>query len=810
MHWRICAGFARAATWSLLLWTVAGCAPGGAPHATPPAPTVTIAAPAAERIEPRADYRAVAAALEVFIAREMADKRLPAVSVALVDGAETVWARGFGFARPEDSVPATARTVYRVGSVSKLFTDIAIMRLVERGRIDLDAPVTRYVPELRPRDPFGTPITLRQLMAHRSGLVREPPVGNYFDPTEPSLEATVRSLASTSLIYEPETRIKYSNAGIAVVGHVIERLEREPFARYLEREVLRPLSMAGSSFEPTPAVEERLATAWMWTYDGRTFTAPTFQLGMAPAGSMYSTVGDLARFTSALFAIHRGAPGGILRPETLREMWTPQFAAPGERSGFGIGFALSELDGDRRVGHGGAIYGFATELAALPDRELGAVVVTTVDIANSVTTRIADAALRLMLAAREGRPLPLLEVTAPLPRGVAARLAGRFRRGDAGVELVARYDSLYLTRERGGYRVALRVPAGGAGDTLIADDRLDYGLRVIALDRDRIVVGRDTLERVPLEKPAPAPERWRGLIGEYGWDHNTLFILERGGRLHALIEWFFLYPLEEIARDTFAFPNWGLYDGERLTFTRDARNRATQVEAASVVFARRPVGTEDGATFRIQPVRPVDELRREALAATPPRERGSFRTPDLVELAPLDPTLRLDIRYATTNNFMSTVFYSEPRAFLQRPAAEAVLRAHRSLRPLGYGLLIYDAYRPWYVTKMFWEATPPGQRMFVADPSAGSRHNRGAAVDLTLYDLRTGEPVEMVSGYDEFSPRAFPEYPGGTSLQRWHRDLLRQAMESQGFRVYEHEWWHFDYGEWRRYPIGNVTFDQIR
>jgi D-alanyl-D-alanine dipeptidase len=233
------------------------------------------------------------------------------------------------------------------------------------------------------------------------------------------------------------------------------------------------------------------------------------------------------------------------------------------------------------------------------------------------------------------------------------------------------------------------------------------------------------------------------------------------------------------------------------------------VTAASVVFERREIGTEAGVTFRITPVRPTDELRRDALAATPPVETGEFRATDLVELRSLDPTIRYDIRYATTNNFMGAVFYQEPHAFLQRPAAEAVVRAHRRLRERGYGLLIHDAYRPWYVTKMFWDATPQEFKDFVADPARGSRHNRGAAVDLTLYRLDTGEVVEMVGGYDEFSNRSYPDYPGGTALQRWHREVLRDAMEAEGFEVYEVEWWHFDYGDWRSYRIGNVTFDRV-
>jgi D-alanyl-D-alanine dipeptidase len=213
--------------------------------------------------------------------------------------------------------------------------------------------------------------------------------------------------------------------------------------------------------------------------------------------------------------------------------------------------------------------------------------------------------------------------------------------------------------------------------------------------------------------------------------------------------------------------------------------------------------------FRITPVRSPAELRKEALAASPPKEPNTLRKPDLVELRSLDSTIKYDIRYATSNNFMGTPFYTSAHAFMQRPAAEAVARASAELRKLGYGLLIHDAYRPWYVTKMFWDGTPPDKHVFVADPSQGSRHNRGCAVDLTLYDLKTGAPIRMTGGYDEMTDRSYPLYPGGVTLQRWHRDFLRHAMEAQGFNVYEAEWWHFDYKDWRSYPIGNLTFEQL-
>jgi D-alanyl-D-alanine dipeptidase len=234
-----------------------------------------------------------------------------------------------------------------------------------------------------------------------------------------------------------------------------------------------------------------------------------------------------------------------------------------------------------------------------------------------------------------------------------------------------------------------------------------------------------------------------------------------------------------------------------------------RIAGAALLVCASAAQTRPGI-FRIQPVRPVAELRVEALAATPPAETGSFRKSDLVDIAGLGPRIKLDIRYATSDNFLSTPVYSSARAFLQRPAAEALLRAHRELLKQGYGLLIFDAYRPWYVTKMFWDATPPDKHEFVADPADGSRHNRGCAVDLSIYDLKTGREIEMTGGYDEMSPRSYPTYAGGTVEQRARRDLLRRAMEGEGFSVFPSEWWHFDYRDWREYAIQNVPFESVK
>jgi len=309
-------------------------------------------------------------------------------------------------------------------------------------------------------------------------------------------------------------------------------------------------------------------------------------------------------------------------------------------------------------------------------------------------------------------------------------------------------------------------------------------------------------------KPGPAPTQFLGLIGEYGADDSTLIVLEQGGRL--LVQRKSESDgLRELSRNTFEVIA-GPRTGQRVIFTRASGGRATKMQFGELSFPRRKIEPETGNQLRIKPLRPVRELMKEALAAQPPPEDSEFRKTDLVELTKLDPTIRLEIRYATTNNFLGTVFYSQPRAFMQRPAAEAVVRASTRLHALGYGLLVHDAYRPWYVTKVFWDATPDDKKVFVADPSKGSRHNRGCAVDITLYDLKTGKPIQMVSTYDETTARAYPDYPGGTSMQRWHRALLRAAMEVEGFTVYEAEWWHFDYKDWRKYLIGNLKFEQIK
>ena len=329
---------------------------------------------------------------------------------------------------------------------------------------------------------------------------------------------------------------------------------------------------------------------------------------------------------------------------------------------------------------------------------------------------------------------------------------------------------------------------------------------------------------LPGPKPPDVPIAWKKTVGIYSHGKSRIIVLERSGDLiwhednkeaplGSAESDFLLRGSDSLLHSELD----SLGNVERIVATPRSLqpkesssngNSHNQVSKA-IVYVRADAGTDPSHFYHVRPVPDVPALRQKALQQSPPEEVGPFRKPDLVELATLDPAIHLDIRYASANNFLSTPVYLQARAFMQRPAGEALLRVLHKLQPLGYALLIHDAYRPWYVTKIFWDATPEEGRIFVADPQKGSKHNRGCAVDLTLYDLSSNQPIEMPGLYDEMSARSFPNFPGGTSLQRWHRDLLRRAMESEGFTVNEDEWWHFDYKDWKLYTILDVPFEKL-
>ena len=186
-----------------------------------------------------------------------------------------------------------------------------------------------------------------------------------------------------------------------------------------------------------------------------------------------------------------------------------------------------------------------------------------------------------------------------------------------------------------------------------------------------------------------------------------------------------------------------------------------------------------------------------------------YRAP-LVDVKQLEPGILLDIRYATPNNFTGRPLYPRARALLLPEPAQALARVHRVLKEKGYGIVVYDAYRPWRVTRDLWDSASDADRAngYVADPAIGSRHNRGCAVDVGLYDLGSGREVPMPSQFDDFSVRAHADWAGGPDEPRHNRDELRRAMEAEGFKVLPNEWWHFNFRDCDRQPLLDIPIDR--
>ena len=224
-------------------------------------------------------------------------------------------------------------------------------------------------------------------------------------------------------------------------------------------------------------------------------------------------------------------------------------------------------------------------------------------------------------------------------------------------------------------------------------------------------------------------------------------------------------------------------------------------------FARRSVI----AAMLASPLMSCSKARKTVDAATAPLkiEQPNLSVGKLIEIEPETIGIGLDLRYATTNNFTGRVLYSQARAFLQGVAADALMRARDSAMKEGYGLTVFDAYRPWRVTKQLWDATPSSQRNYVANPKQGSRHNRGCAVDLSLHDLETGMQVEMPSAFDDFSERAHRNFMAASAEAIANRARLARYMEVEGFIGMSNEWWHFDYKDWRKYPVLDLPFEDL-
>jgi CubicO group peptidase (beta-lactamase class C family) len=499
-------------------------------------------------------------------------------TIALVKDQETIFVRGFGFADKQKQLPARPETVYRAGSISKLFTAMAAMQLVEKGRLDIDKPVTEVLPDFYIINPFAEPMTLRQLMCHRSGMVRESPVGSYFDDSEPGVARTVASLSSCVLVHPPGTRTKYSNSGVTIVGHAVERVSGTPFERYAQEQLLKRFGMSDSGFVRTRGIRRNLATGYLRVAQVgggfREIATPVFELGTLPAGNLYTTAEDLARFVQGLF---RGATN-VLRAGTLAEMFMPQLTR--ETNGFGLGFSVGHFRGRKTVSHTGAVYGFTSSLVAAPGEKVGVIVLCNDDLATGPVRKLSGLALRLLLdEADESR-----ETVSESPGDLSA-FTGDYESESFWGRVEVEDGKLSLNCS--GQRLALK-PYGRLrfeGSGVIANQ-----WTVVFQEDAAKITGFTTpgqkFQRVdPAKIPAPAP-LWKSLVGSYGPEFIPLIISIKHGHLYAMTENEFDNRVTPVNEWVFKMPP-GLYTDEQLVFQPDRKGRVHTAVLANMPLRRR-------------------------------------------------------------------------------------------------------------------------------------------------------------------------------------------------------------------------------
>lgn len=374
---------------------------------------------AAQKIRP-ADDPDVASSLnllESWIEARMEYKNDPGLAVGIIYDQELIWAKGFGWSDTEKKIAATPRTIYRIGSITKLFTATAVMQLRDREKLRLDDPIVKYIPgfEIQSRYPEAPPITVRHLLTHTSGLPREAAFPYWTDHIFPSRDEIIEGLRGQETTFPSETKYKYSNLALALAGEVVTAASGEPYEQFIEKNILEPLGMTDTSVNLTAGRKDRLAAGCSRRLaDGKRTVMPyTDAKGIAPAANMSSTVEDLARFISLQF--RNDPPGGpqILKPSTLREMHRVHWLLPGWRAGRGLGFSVRRFGDKTLVGHAGWVAGYQTQIGFVPEDKIGAVVLTSADdgqpgtILEQALTVVTPAILRAVRPeAAPGKPDP--------------------------------------------------------------------------------------------------------------------------------------------------------------------------------------------------------------------------------------------------------------------------------------------------------------------------------------------------------------------------------------------------------------------
>ncbi|MGL5206656.1 MAG: M15 family metallopeptidase [Acidaminococcaceae bacterium] len=317
-------------------------------------------------------------------------------------------------------------------------------------------------------------------------------------------------------------------------------------------------------------------------------------------------------------------------------------------------------------------------------------------------------------------------------------------------------------------------------------------------------------------KDCPLDEKY--LLGLYAGNGEQFLVREQSGRLNIVYRYLpddkdyqksNIFPLVKERYDVYQIAETGALTNTEASvkFERDKDGHGISCIIGGNRYTRVFFGPEKGNYFKIKTTKPLDDLRQEIQNAVMPVQT-SPNVAQLVNLAAIT-GLKFDLRYATDENCFSTPLYESSKAYLNKNAADALGRVSEKLSDYGFGIVIWDAYRPWKVSKLAYEALPKEHKSLLPLPDKGSSHNTGNAVDVSLYNLKTGEVIQMISDFDEPSPRQYGDFAGGTSLERWERDLLQQIMSTEGFTCSDMEWWHFEFDSTNSYQLMDIPFSVL-
>ena len=671
--------------------------------------------------------------------RKYAEKHhIPGLTFGLVNEGKLVYADGIGTGNIDKKIAATPHSVYRIASMTKSFAALAIIKLRDAGKLHLDDPVSKYIPEfdsIAALTSDAPSITIRNLLTHTAGFPEDNPWGDrQLQRTDHEFIEFLKK--GVSMSSTPGLEFEYANLGFATIGALITRISGEHYEDYIRKNIFGPLGMTHTYWEYSDAPDSLLAQGYRFV-NGNWRQEEMLHSGAYGAmGGMLTSIEDFSKYISFHLSAWPPRSGGdtmTVKRSSLREMQLPGLVSSldaGARNGagkncptidsynFGLGWS-KDCTGKTRVGHSGGLPGFGSNWTILPDYGIGLVSFCnlTYEAASFLNERIMDTLIHI--AKLEPRRLPVsdilqerkLQLLKVLPDWENAQQSGIFA------------ENFFL----------------------------DYFVDSLKKEAHQLYTKAGRILKVGEIIPE---NQLRGTFLLEGRNINILIGFTLSPENPALIQAYFI---REISKTETTFSKYGL----------------------------RTISDPDEYSKRV----------------------AKDSSNQLVPLDRFIPGIKLDVRYATSNNLMKQPVYDTAAAFLLRPAAEALKKVQSELNKMGYGLKIFDGYRPYQVTVRFYETFH--DTVFVASPYTGSRHNRGCAVDLTIINLKTGKELAMPTPYDAFSPKAQTNYAKLPSKVIKNRELFKKVMTENGFDIYPDEWWHFDFGEWRKYPVLDIPFEAL-